>query len=342
MSRSTSPAIPPCEADNLRKACLPAGTSSSRSRGYVPIEGSSRCATGACRRSTRRRPHLDTNRWTTSGRSASKPVFRLTTVDRLLDRGTADHPFLVEDRGHALGEIRPGDLVGVVGAHPHRMAAPRSATPRSTLAALLISEGYIPDVRDDHRGRRHFANTDPELLDAFRDRISKCHFGRPHGVGVHHRRCHRSCTLRPEEVRELEPVLGSFGLAGDKTIPDCVVNAAAGKVERFLGLYFCADGWADRVGDALRVQEPRRVPALKRMLLRCGDAVATSTTATSRVTDATGRCRSPTRARPRCSRRSIGPYLTDDQDDKVMRWADRVGRRSSATNIGIPTSFVAG
>lgn len=99
----------------------------------------------------------------------------------------------------------------------------------------------------------------------------------------------------------LEPLLGSFGLA-DKVIPYLVINAAR-KVERFLGLYFCADGWADRSGAHFGSKSRAVCLALKRMLLRFG-IVGEPSFARSSATERTTRCPSPTSVTPRPSRNS--------------------------------------
>src|SRR5579864_8703323 len=71
-------------------------------------------------------------------------------------------------------------------------------------------------------------------------------------------------------MRRLRPVLEKFALSADKSIPLRYVNAPKYKVERFLGLYFCADGWADRSGVHYASKSLDVCLALKRMLLRCG------------------------------------------------------------------------
>ena len=211
------------EADNLRKACLPAGTRIlTRSRGYVPIEEvmslrDRRVQTIDTRSVTSRfEPVADV--WSVG----SKPVLRLTTSTGYTIDATANHPFLVEDCWRELGEIAPGDLVAVA-SHTRTHGGSKISDALVDLSALLISEGYVPDPRSGSAGPAHFCTTDEELIDTFR-RAYAAHFGRPH---------HRSSTagtttqlrLTRDEVRALVPVLGSLGLSADKVVPWRLLNA---------------------------------------------------------------------------------------------------------------------
>ena len=255
------------DADNLRKACLPRGTRVlTKTRGYVPIEK-------VMALSDRRLQTIDTTSCTSRFELVDdvwsvgrKTVHRLTTSTGYTIEATAHHPFLVEGQWRQLSMIRPGELVGV---------AARTATDGGSaitmaeveLAALLISEGYLPDPNGPPR-TAHFSNTDPELLQVFRDAYQR-HFGTPHtrayeGGPVTQLRLSRA------ELVALEPVVGAFGLSGDKVVPLRVVNAPRLKVARFLGLYFCADGWADRSGVHFGSKSKAVCLALKRMLLRFG------------------------------------------------------------------------
>ncbi|MEZ5256055.1 MAG: hypothetical protein R2705_03940 [Ilumatobacteraceae bacterium] len=152
---------------------------------------------------------------------------------------------MVEGEWRALKDLRPGDLVGVA-SRTSTHGGSKVSSAEMDLAALLISEGHTPDVFSGPRRSIHFANTDPELLDAFRDAY-RAKFARDH---------HRTCSsggvtqlrLTAEELAALVPSLGVLGLSADKTVPDRLINAPAHLVQRFVALYFCGDGWADRSG----------------------------------------------------------------------------------------------
>jgi hypothetical protein len=75
-----------------------------------------------------------------------KPVFRLTTSTGYTVEATSNHPFLVEDGWLELGKIQAGDLVGVAG-RTRTHGGSRVTGAEVDLAALLVSEGYTPDVR---------------------------------------------------------------------------------------------------------------------------------------------------------------------------------------------------
>ncbi len=326
------------EADNLRKACLPAGSAMlTRSRGYMPIE-----RVMALR--DRRVQVIDERTATTRFDEVEdvwsvgpKPVYRLTTSTGYTIEATSNHPFLVGDRWVELGRIAPGDLVGVAGM-TRTHGGSRISDAEVDLAALLISEGFTPDIRVSSASA-HFCNTDPELLDTFRAAYAT-RFGRPHPAsrqetfaGVTRLR------LRRQELRDLRPILGRLGLAGDKSIPQCVLNAPLRKVERFLGLYFCADGWAERNGLAFGSKSRDVCAGLKRLLLRLGVV----SNLCHRDIPGHGRHWTLDVADKDMARRlaaAIEPHLTAVKREKVHRWAATWVSGASATNIGVPAQFV--
>jgi DNA polymerase-3 subunit alpha len=325
------------EADNLRKACLPKGTRIlTKSRGYVPIERVMRLAD--------RRVHtIDTTSCTSRYEAVDdvwsvgvKPVYRLTTSTGYTIEATDNHPLLVEGEWRDLGRIRPGDLVGVA-RRTRTDGGSKVSDAEVDLAALLISEGYTPDVRRGPRRAGHFTNTDPELLATFR-RAFAAHFGYPHErhgetAGV------TQLRLTPDELLALAPDLGTLGPAGDKDVPFRLINAPLPRVERFLGLYFCADGWADRSGAHFGSKSRRVCLGLKRMLLRCGilsnlhsrRIAGHGTHWTLSIAD---------KGQAKAFARLVEPHLTDRKSAKVERWLVEWDGRASATGIGIPASFL--
>lgn len=326
------------EADNLRKACLPAGSKVlTRSRGYVPIEKvmdlRDRRVQTIDERSACSRFEAVEDVWSV-GR---KPVFRLTTSTGHMIEATSNHPFLVGDEWRELGTIQPGELVAVAGrSRTHGGSSVTDA--EIDLSALLISEGFTPDI-EVSSSNPYFCNTDPDLLDAFRLAYSD-HFGegfpqrREAAVGGVTR-----LRLRREELDRLRPILGRLGLSGDKLIPDAIVNAPLVKVERFLGLYFCADGWADRSGMAFGSKSREVCAALKRMLLRLGVV----SNLCHRDVPGHGRHWTLVVADKDMARRlarAIEPHLTEIKFAKVARWMGEWSDGASATNIGIPAAFL--
>jgi len=326
------------EADNLRKACLPAGTLMlTRSQGYVPIEQVMGLA-------DRRVQTIDTTSATTRFDPVAdvwpvgpKTVYRLTTSSGYSIDATSNHPFLVEDTWRELGTIEPGDLVGVA-SRTATNGGSKLSDAEIDLSALLISEGYTPDLRNGPARNAHFCSTDPELLEAFRQAFER-HFGYAH---------HRAETiggvtrlrLTRQELLSLVSILGQPGLAADKMIPRSVVNAPLRKIERFLGLSFCADGWADRSGVHYGSKSRCVVLALKRMLLRCGVV----SNLHSRDLDGHGRHYTLSiadKGQAKAFARIVEPHLTAVKQAKVGRWMLEWSDGSSATNIGIPANFLA-
>jgi DNA polymerase-3 subunit alpha len=326
------------EADNLRKACLPAGARMlTRSRGYVPIER-------VMSLRDRRVQTIDERTATTRFDEVAdvwpvgrKPVYRLTTSTGYTIEATADHPLLVGDRWTELGRISAGDLVAVAG-RTRTNGGSRIGDAEIDLSALLISEGFTPDLAVS-AGSPHFCNTDPDLLDAFRAAYRE-HFDRPYPQGrVEVHQGVVRLRLGRQELRELQPILGRLGLAGDKSIPDVVLNAPLRKVERFLGRYFCADGWAERGGLAFGSKSRDVCAGLKRLLLRLG--VVSNLIA--RDVPGHGRHWTLTVFDNGMARRlaeAIEPHLTEIKRAKVARWMDGWPVGASATNIGIPAEFL--
>ena len=262
------------DADEFRRACLPFGTLVlTRSRGYVPIEKIMAMA-------NRRVQTIDVQSAVSRFEEIRdiwpvgiKPVYRLTTSTGYSIQATAEHQFLVEDQWQQLGTIRPGDLVAVA-SRTMTDGGSRISVAEIELAALLISEGYTPDPDSRNGHTAHFSNTDPELVDVFR-KAFKTRFGyEAHPPHVYHGVTRIS--LSRTELRSLAYCLGAFGLSGDKIISNHIVNAPLCKLERFLALYFCADGWADRSGVHFGSKSRAVCLALKRMLLRAGHPVESS------------------------------------------------------------------
>jgi DNA polymerase-3 subunit alpha len=324
------------EADNLRKACLPAGTRIlSRSRGYIPIEkvaalSDRRVQTIDVESATTRFDEVD-EVWSVG----TKPVYRMVTSTGYTIEATSNHPFLVGDHWVELGSIQPGDLVGVAG-HTRTEGGSKISAAEVDLSALMISEGYTPDLRKRH-ATSFFCNTDPGLLDAFRSAY-EARFGRRHEREVTIDGVTR-LNLRKEELLALEPVLGALRCSADKRIPFRVVNAPLAKINRFLGLYFCADGWTDRSGAHFASKSREVCASLKRMLLRLGIVANLH----SRVVREYGRHWTLSIADKDMARRflaSVQPHLTEAKRRKATRWTSTWGDGASATRIGIPATFL--
>ncbi|MCU1463926.1 MAG: polymerase alpha subunit, partial [Acidimicrobiales bacterium] len=326
-------------ADNLRKACLPAGSLMlTKERGYVPLERvmalrDRRVQTIDQTSATSRFEAVD-DVWSVG----SKPVYRLTTSTGYSIEATGNHPFLVEDEWRRLSDIKSGDLVGV---------AARTATEGNShisdaeidLAALLISEGYTPELRNGFHANGHFTNADPDLISVFRSAFA-VHFGYAATRESTNERRVTQIRLTKAELLSLEGVLGSFGLAGDKSIPLRIINAPRRKVERFLGLYFCADGWADASGVHYGSKSRAVCLALKRMLLRCG----LTSNLYSREIPGHGTHWTLSVADKSMAKQFafvVEPHLTPRKSAKAARHLYEWGSGWSATNIGIPSSFLA-
>src|SRR4051794_32595725 len=326
------------EADNLRKACLPAGTLMlTKKRGYVPIEK-------VMNMTDRRVQTIDettcVSRWEEVAdvwSTGVRNVYRVTTSTGYSIEATAEHPFLREGEWKRLGDLNLGDLVAVA-ARTSTDGGSTVAMAEVEIAALLISEGYTPDIEHGVQGNGHFCNTDPELLATFRDAFER-YFGYPHerkteSNGV------TWLNLRRHELRALKEVLGKFALSADKIIPLRYVNAPRQKVERFLGLYFCADGWADRSGVHFGSKSKAVCLALKRMLLRCGIV----SNLNSREIEGHGThwtLSMADKGQAKAFAQVVGPHLTDIKAAKVDRHLIEWGDWRTATNIGIPASFLA-
>jgi DNA polymerase-3 subunit alpha len=324
------------EGDVLRKACLPAGTLVlTERRGYVPVER-------VMSLRDRRAQTIDTRSCTSRFEAVAdvwsvgvKPVYELTTSTGYTIRATAEHPFLVEDEWRELGKIEAGDLVGVA-ARTTTQGGSHVTDAEVDLAALLISEGCTPDVRLE-QDAAFFSNADPELVAAFLDAY-QAFYGRPHAGAVEVDGVTR-VTLETAELLTLLPLLGRVGRSADKVVTPQLINAPLHQVERFLGLYFCADGWADRSGVHFGSKSKAICRGLKRMLLRCGivsnvgrGSIAGEEHWTLSVAD---------QAQAKRFAIVVQPHLTAGKMAEVGRWLLEWPDRASATDIGIPASFLA-
>ena len=110
-------------------------------------------------------------------------------------------------------------------------------------------------------------------------------------------------------------------------------------MQRFLGLYFCADGWADRSGVHFGSKSRQVCRALKRMLLRCGivanlhprEIDGHGTHWTLSVAD---------KGQAKAFAHVVEPHLTAMKAGRSTGRLHEWGDRASATNIGIPSSFL--
>src|SRR6266508_6174409 len=102
------------DADNLRRACLPAGPRMfTFERGHVAIED-------VMASPDRLVATIDTSTGETTFEGVEdvwsvgvKPVLRVVTASEYTVEATADHAFRVSGQWRALGSIEPGDRVGV-------------------------------------------------------------------------------------------------------------------------------------------------------------------------------------------------------------------------------------
>lgn len=325
------------EADNLRKACLPRGSLMlTRSRGYIPIEqvmslGDRRVQTIDTRTAN---THFDevADVWSV-GR---KMVYRVTTSSGYTVEATAEHPLLVEDQWRELRKIRPGDLVAVA-SRTTTNSYSRISDAEVDLSALLISEGGALDFLNGTEESAHFSHTDPQLLDVFRKAYNE-HFSESH----HSSYQTGSVTqlhLARDEVLSLKPVLGTLGASEHKTISSSILNAPLHKVERFLGLCFCADGWADKSGVYYGSKSIEIVKGLKRLLLRCGITSNINESKTETLgTNYTLSIADKDQAKAFAA--IVEPHLTDIKSEKVNSWLREWGEAPCETTIGIPASFL--
>jgi DNA-directed DNA polymerase III PolC len=256
------------EADNLRKACLPKGSRIlTPAHGYVPIErllglADHRAQTIDAETGLVRHEEVE-DVWSVG----VKPVLRLTTATGHRIEATDNHPFLVDGRWVELGQVRPGDRVAVA-RRADSEGGGRVTTPEVELAALLLA-GVPAGGRRARPRTARFRTGDAEIVAAYRKAFA-ARFGYPPSA----RRARgslRELHLTRREHASLAPLIGRPGLdPAARRIPSRVINAPRPNLERFLGLWFCAEGWADADGAHLGAPGASVARSLKRMLLRCG------------------------------------------------------------------------
>src|SRR5262245_1135951 len=213
------------EADNLRKACLPAGARIlTAAHGYVPIERlmslpDTRVQTiDPASGTSHHEPVAEV--WSVG----TKPIFRLTTATGYEIAATDNHPFLVGDRWTELRDVRPGDVVGVAG-RAVTDGGSDVTLPEIEMAALLLATNRPPVRRRGRRRPVHLRTTDPALIATFRDAFAAW-FRYPQTGGRHVAGRLTELRLSRRQIDLLAPVAGRRGLdPARRYIPTRVLNA---------------------------------------------------------------------------------------------------------------------
>ncbi|HLI16549.1 MAG TPA: DNA polymerase III subunit alpha [Acidimicrobiales bacterium] len=318
------------EADNLRKACLPAGTLLlTTARGYVPIERlldleDRRVQTVDLERASARHAEV-ADVWPVG----VKPVYELRTSTGYAIRASAEHRFLVEGEWRELRSLSPGDLVAVAARTLGGGAAAPEA-PEVDLAALWL--GQL--AADGERAAR-FEPGDPELLEAFCAAFEQ-HFGRPAGrSGAADGR--PGVVLEEAELAELGALAGGPGAPAGRSVPARLVGAPLASVERFLGLLFCAGGRAQPDGALLLAPSEALGRTLKRLLLRCGLLARLEPCEAPGASCAVRILRA---SQAKTFAQLVGPHLTDAAAARLGAWLAHDAEGKDAPTIGIPASLV--
>ncbi len=323
------------EADNLRKACLPRGTRLlTEGHGYVPIErvmllADRRVQTIDALSATSHFAQVD-DVWSVG----VKPVFRLTTSTGYRVEATADHQFLVEDRWTKLEDIRPGDLVAVA-SRAITDGGSAVSDAEIDLAALLISESCTPDAEPAAACAPQLTTADPQLSRTFQEALEGL-FDDGHDGLQRHDGATRLC-VSPRELDDLQARLGIRDPSGARTLSFRLLNAPRRGVERFLGLYFCADGWADCSGVHFGSTSREVLLGVKRMLLRFG-IVSTLRPHTPDGAHYLLSLADETQAK--AFARLVGPHLTDAKIAEVGHWLAEWHDGEHAADLGIPASLL--
>ncbi|MBY3553717.1 replicative DNA helicase [Modestobacter lapidis] len=208
-----------------------------------------------------------------------KDVFRLTTSSGKTVRATANHPFLTFDGFRPLGELRPGDRLGV----PRHVPAPDEMTvwddEKVTLLAHLIGDGSFVK-----RQPLRYASIDEANLRAVT--TAALHFGI---VAVRDDYPAARCTTlrlrapfplthgRRNPIAAWLDELGLFGLRShEKFVPEPVFHLPKRQISHFLRHLWATDGSvtvtkAGRGGRIYYASTSRHlVDDVSRLLLRFG------------------------------------------------------------------------
>lgn len=208
-----------------------------------------------------------------------RDVFRLTTSSGKTVRATANHPFLTFDGFRPLGELSPGDRVGV----PRHVPAPDEMTvwedERVTLLAHLIGDGSFVE-----RQPLRYASIDEENLRAVT--TAALHFG---VIAVRDDYPAARCTTlrlrapfplthgRRNPIAAWLDELGIFGLRShEKFVPQPVFHLPKSQIAQFLCHLWATDGsvTVTKAGKGGRVYyastSRRLVDDVSRLLLRFG------------------------------------------------------------------------
>ena len=132
------------EADNLRKACLPAGARMlTRARGFVAIEEVMALADRSVQTIDERTGTTRYDEVADVWSVGVKRIYRLTTSTGYAIEATHNHPFLVGGRWIELGRLSPGDRIGVAATTFMGGASPigdAPAAPRDGGGPLAVAD----------------------------------------------------------------------------------------------------------------------------------------------------------------------------------------------------------
>jgi replicative DNA helicase len=190
--------------------------------------------------------------------SGTKDVFRVRLASGREVKATANHPFLAFSGWTALGDLRPGDRVGI----PRRVPQPLHpglgwSEHRIGLLAHLIGDGCVIKKQPVH-----YTSNDPENL-AFVEAAAAAEFGiSPRRVAQQtwwhvYLPAPEHCThRRGNPIHDWFRELGIEYLgAHDKRLPDVLYSATDGEIRLFLRHLWATDGcvWLARGKAAAKV-----------------------------------------------------------------------------------------
>lgn len=329
----------PGKADELRKACLPAGSLVlTHKYGYVPIENVMKL------KDHRVQVIDDTSFRSRIGRVADvwgvgpKTVFALTTSSGNRIEATGNHPLLSDTGWQDLSRFKPGDLVAVAKRTVTQSVNCEFNRAAVRLAALLISEG---SMNPKTGVPTYFCNKDEELLDAFRSSYEEF-FGAPYPggsrVSVHATSGVTYLRMTRAEIGRLAAWVGPFALSRHKVLPPAIVNLPVSGIKQFLGDYLSCDGWVDAAGVHYTSRSENVCRNLKRMLLRLG--IESRLYSTMRVGEPQWSVSVSDKRDAARLLDEIGPHICRTKQERltelVASWADKACGRNDS---GVPVSF---
>ena len=204
--------------------------------------------------------------------NGKKPVFRVTTRSGRCIELTKNHPLRTVEGWEHLSDLSEGDEIAVPASLP-TTGTKRPSSARIRVLAYLLGDGQT--MADQGRAVARFYNSDPDLLDDYRNAVSA--LGAKTSTYDHPTTDVKTVTARGSEegknpITDLVRDAGMVGRAEEKHLPREVFRYDSESLAHFLGTLFSTDGSVEKTRISYSSSSPALIDDLSHVLLRLGVA----------------------------------------------------------------------